>query len=131
MHIPALLDDMPGQILLMHPLHDDDASTGLGVIEPGTHRLIPPVERRSSNGIALAFGYVMWIIHDNTVASFAGGGGADAHRQPAPAFVIIEPLLGILIARQAEVLSPVGLEPRRFDEPPAADGIADAQRHRI
>ena len=70
----------------------------------------------------------MWVVEDEPAAALPGRGAADTGRDAVARLVIFKPLLGVLVARQREQVTPSRLIPIRLHQPPSLEVVPDAQR---
>src|SRR5262245_31568372 len=69
---PALFEDETRYVALMYPLHDDDNGTIIQVVEPVGDGLTKPTHGIRPNHIRLRLVNVVWIVDNDSIASFSG-----------------------------------------------------------
>jgi hypothetical protein len=80
MLVAALLQDVAGQVVLVHALHHDDAGARGGIVQAGGHDLVPPHERGRADRVAVRLLDVVRVVTDQHVCTLACGGPANRRR---------------------------------------------------
>ena len=62
--------DMPGQVILMEPLHNKDDGTCAGVVKTGGQRVIKPIHRALAHDFALHLHGIVRIVNDDNATAF-------------------------------------------------------------
>jgi hypothetical protein len=128
--VPAaiLLLDVAGEILLAQPLLDDDDRPGLGIVEAGRHRAVPPLLVRDlGDGVGQRLVGLVGIIDDDDLAALAGDTRTDRGDQPLAVNAVSEAGFLVLLLDDFVALAPQPAVPRRLDEPAALHAVANRQ----
>ena len=116
---------MPGQVLLMHTLHDDDESASAGIVKPGLHGLIPPLQNAFTHLGAVAVYHIVWVIDADDVTAIPGQSATYRRGYAVSCLIVLEPLLLVLIASQLELIAKVPVIPWAIDQAATLGAVSD------
>ena len=100
---------MPGQVLLMDTLHDDDESASAGIVEPGLHGLVPPLQNAFTHLGAVAVYHIVWVIDADDVTTITCQSAAYRRCDAVACLIVLEPLLLVLVTSELKLFTEVAL----------------------
>jgi len=109
----------------MHTLHDDDESASAGIVKPGLHGLVPPLQNAFTHLRAVAVYHIVWVIDADDVTAIPGQSAAYGRCYAVSCLIVLEPLLLVLIASQFELVTKVAFVPRAIDQAATLGAVSD------
>jgi hypothetical protein len=114
---PLAGKNLPADILLMQPLHNNNQRRAFLVIQARSRHFLPPIQGRLA--LCLAFGLfsIMRVVNENNIATNAEERTADRCSKPRSASTRVELRLSVLIFAKLESMPPKPLVPWAQDQP--------------
>src|SRR5438034_8174650 len=106
---------MPAQIPLMAALHHDDLRGSLGIVDARRHHHVPALNSALADAVGFGLLNIVRIVAYYPVTAFAGRRSSHRRRDAIAGSVVVPSGLRVLVAREPEQVSPIGLIPRRLD----------------
>ena len=78
----SLLHNVPDQVVLMQPLHDDDDAARILIIEPAVQGVVVPGIRSVALRFRQRFIRLQWIVDDDEIRTAPGQNAADRGGEP-------------------------------------------------
>ena len=118
---------MPGQVVLVEPLHDDDERARLRVVQSRLERVLEKVYAGFPLHFAVRHQWVLGVVNDDHIAALACQCAAYRCGEHEALVGVLEFVLPVDVIFQLDHVPPVLLEPRAFDDVPGEDVVLAAQ----
>ena len=109
----VLRHNVPGQVLFVEALHDDNERAGFGVVQTALQRVLEKADRSLPLRFAVGLEGVLRIVQDDDVAALAGQGSADGRGKHHPLAVVLKFILPVDVVLEGEAVAPGLLIPWR------------------
>ncbi len=109
----------------MHTLHDDDESASAGIVEPGLHGLVPPLQNAFPHLGAVAVYHIVWVIDADDVTTITCQSATYGRCDSVSCPVVLEPLLLVLVTSELKFITEVPVVPRAIDQAATLGAVSD------
>ncbi len=118
-------EQVPGEVVLVEALHDDDAAGEARVVGAGGQGgVVDFVDLGAHDGTIGVLGFE-GVVDDEDVGAFAGDGGVEAEGEAVTGFVVFVAVFGVLVWGQGEDVPKIGAVPGAEEDAAAFVGVTD------